>query len=120
MTAEELHPKELVSFKELVMANSIQVDALCQAHTCYLMRVNLVEAITGLASLQRLKNGTEKLAKAGNTNTAVGIMAQPNSRLTDKLSTQRIPIDKSGQKSKRSFNPQISLHHRIQGKTLTL
>ena len=28
--AEKLDPKELVDFKELLMANSIQVDALCQ------------------------------------------------------------------------------------------
>ena len=28
--AQELNPKELVSFKELLMANSIQVDALAQ------------------------------------------------------------------------------------------
>jgi len=28
--AEKLDPKELVSFKELFMANSIQVDALAQ------------------------------------------------------------------------------------------
>ena len=30
MTTEKLDPKELVSFKELLMANSIQVDALAQ------------------------------------------------------------------------------------------
>jgi len=30
--AEKLDEKELVSFKELLMANSIQVDALCQLH----------------------------------------------------------------------------------------
>jgi hypothetical protein len=28
--AERLDDKELVSFKEMLMANSIQVDALCQ------------------------------------------------------------------------------------------
>ena len=28
--AEKLDPKELVDFKELLMANSKQVDALCQ------------------------------------------------------------------------------------------
>ncbi len=28
--AEKLDPNELVTFKELLMANSIQVDALCQ------------------------------------------------------------------------------------------
>ena len=28
--AEKLNPAELVSFKELLMANSIQIDALCQ------------------------------------------------------------------------------------------
>ena len=28
--AEKLNEKELVSFKEMLMANSIQVDALCQ------------------------------------------------------------------------------------------
>jgi len=28
--AEQLDPKELVSFKELLMANSIQVDAVAQ------------------------------------------------------------------------------------------
>ena len=28
--AEKLDPKELVSFKELLMANSIQIDALTQ------------------------------------------------------------------------------------------
>jgi hypothetical protein len=28
--AENLDEKELVSFKEMLMANSIQVDALCQ------------------------------------------------------------------------------------------
>ena len=28
--AQQLDPKELVSFKELLMANSIQVDAICQ------------------------------------------------------------------------------------------
>ena len=28
--AEKLNEKELVTFKELLMANSIQVDALCQ------------------------------------------------------------------------------------------
>jgi len=28
--AEKLNPKELVEFKELLMANSIQVDALAQ------------------------------------------------------------------------------------------
>ena len=30
MMAKELDPKELVNFKELLMANSTQVDALCQ------------------------------------------------------------------------------------------
>ena len=28
--AEKLNEKELVSFKEMLMANSVQVDALCQ------------------------------------------------------------------------------------------
>ena len=28
--AEQLDPKELVSYKELIMANSIQVDAMAQ------------------------------------------------------------------------------------------
>ena len=28
--AKKLDPAELVSFKELLMANSIQIDALCQ------------------------------------------------------------------------------------------
>jgi len=28
--AQQLDPKELVSFKELLMANSIQVDTICQ------------------------------------------------------------------------------------------
>jgi hypothetical protein len=28
--AKKLNPAELVSFKELLMANSIQIDALCQ------------------------------------------------------------------------------------------
>ena len=28
--AKKLDPSELVSFKELLMANSIQIDALCQ------------------------------------------------------------------------------------------
>ena len=28
--AQQLDPSELASFKELLMANSIQVDALCQ------------------------------------------------------------------------------------------
>ena len=28
--AEKLNPAELVSFKELLIANSIQIDALCQ------------------------------------------------------------------------------------------
>ena len=28
--AQKLNPSELVSFKELLMANSIQIDALCQ------------------------------------------------------------------------------------------
>ena len=28
--AQKLNPNELVSFKELLIANSIQVDALCQ------------------------------------------------------------------------------------------
>ena len=28
--AQKLDPKETVTFKELLMANSIQVDALCQ------------------------------------------------------------------------------------------
>ena len=30
--AQKLDEKELVSFKEMLMANSIQVDALCQLH----------------------------------------------------------------------------------------
>jgi hypothetical protein len=30
MTAEKLDPKELVTFKEMLIANSIQVDALAQ------------------------------------------------------------------------------------------
>jgi len=28
--AKKLNPAEIVSFKELLMANSIQIDALCQ------------------------------------------------------------------------------------------
>ena len=28
--AQKLDPKELVTFKEMLMANSIQVDAVCQ------------------------------------------------------------------------------------------
>ncbi len=28
--AQQLNPNELVSFRELLMANSIQVDAICQ------------------------------------------------------------------------------------------
>ena len=28
--AQQINPKELVSFKELLIANSIQVDAICQ------------------------------------------------------------------------------------------
>ena len=30
MMAKKLKPEDLVEFKELLMANSIQVDALCQ------------------------------------------------------------------------------------------
>jgi hypothetical protein len=30
LMAQKLDPKELVTFKEMFMANSIQVDAICQ------------------------------------------------------------------------------------------
>ena len=50
--AQELDPKELVSFKELLLANSIQVDALAQL----LIEQGIISQEQFIAKLKQVKS----------------------------------------------------------------
>ena len=54
--AQQLYPKELVTFKELLLANSIQVDALAQL----LIEEGLISEQKFVAKLKQVKAEYQK------------------------------------------------------------
>ncbi len=54
--AEKLDPKELVSFKELLMANSIQIDAIAQL----LIEKGIITTEDFFAKLKQVQNEYQK------------------------------------------------------------
>ena len=59
--AERLDDKELVSFKEMLMANSIQVDALCQL----LIEKGIITGEEFYAKLKQVQDDYREKGKGG-------------------------------------------------------